>query len=91
MNTASFSSFNGGAGGNAFGVSNIFVNTRSGNYAEENCFDFYVATINNIEGTTPVYQNYFAFNSYSVSDSYIGRGDNSGFSYDNIIYYNLKY
>ena len=56
------------------------ITSRSGNYAEENCFDFYIATINNIEGTItpPVLIDVFAFNSYSISDSYIGLGDNTG-------------
>lgn len=77
MNTASFNAFK-GTSGSVFGVKNILITSKSGNYAEDNCFDFYIATYNNIEGTTPVLNNIFAFNSYAVSETYIGKGDNSG-------------
>ena len=65
-------------GNHPFGVQNIKVISTSGNYAEDTCFDFYVATYNNMFGTTPQVVKTFAFNSYSISDSYIGQGDNSG-------------
>ena len=61
-----------------FGVQNIKVISASGNYAEDTCFDFYVATYNNIVGVTPTLISTFAFNSYAISDNYIGMGDNSG-------------
>lgn len=77
MNSGSFSAFQ-NSGGDVFGVKNLYINSLSGHYAEESCFDFYIATYNNIEGTTPVLNKIFAFNSYSISDSYIGKSDNTG-------------